>query len=251
MLVGCAAPPVNPSFPVTSSDADAALHLMHEHPAPLQRPLVIVGGMNDPGLGTYWARTKLANAVDDEQILGVSLMFCSTFDSSRDHIVSAVQKRFPSNDSQQTVEVDVIGISLGCAAARYAAVDQPGRPRLRIKRLFSISGPHRGATVASQWPIVSSMQKDVRPGSEFLKRLNAAPVDYAVIPYVHAEDTTVGAANAAPEGQIPIWIDTPTWQSSHAMAIFDSRFLVDIARRLRNEPPLATEPRTPLPDAQH
>ncbi len=246
-LVGCAEQPSNPSFPVTADDAEQHLDTMHAHPAHLHRPLVIVGGMNDPFVGTWWARREISRAIDDENIVGVSLFFCGTFDSCRDHIIEEVQARFPNSDPKQTVEVDVIGISLGGIAASYSALDHPGRPRLRIRRLFTISSPHRGAQVASEWPVVSSVQKDMRAGSEFLNRLSACPVDYEIVPYVRLGDTTVGTLNAAPEGQTPIWMPCPTFQSTHSMAVFDVRVLADIARRLRDEPPLATELRAPLP----
>lgn len=246
-LLGCAAQPDNPSFPVTAADAEKQLDAMHAHPTKLRRPLVIIGGMNDPFVGAWWARRELSRALDSSDILGVSLFFCSSFDSCRDHIIDQVQTRFPQVDLRQTVEVDVVGISLGGVAARYAALDQPGRPRLRIKRLFTLSAPHRGATVASQWPVVSSVQKDMRAGSEFLNRLNAQPIDYQIVPYVRLGDTTVGTVNAAPEGQTPIWLPCPALQTTHSMAVFDVRVLTDIARRLRDEPPLATEPREPLP----
>ena len=50
---GCAAEPagVNPSFPLTVEKGRADLVRMAKDPRPLDRPLVILRGFADPGLG--------------------------------------------------------------------------------------------------------------------------------------------------------------------------------------------------------
>ena len=62
-LVGCVAPqPINPSFNVSVNDARATLRQLEDHKVPLDRPLVIVGGYLDPGLGPAGLRRRSATS---------------------------------------------------------------------------------------------------------------------------------------------------------------------------------------------
>ena len=167
----------------------------------------------------------------------------------------AVEDAFPSSDLNYTTPVDVIGISMGGIAPRYAARRDPLSPsklkRLNIVRLFTISSPHRGATLADIHLAVSRLQLDMRPGSRFIERLNS-PVDplehlYSIYAYVRLNDQPVGVDNAAPPGQTPWWIGDLPGSSTHSMAFRDPRIIADIALRLRGEAPFATDPAAPLP----
>ena len=87
------------------------------------------------------------------------------------------------------IEVDVVAISMGGLIARYAAMPLPDDSRqLRIRRLFTISTPHRGAKLAAL-PTFDQRQIDMRPGSAFLASLDdaLADADYDLLPYVRGE----------------------------------------------------------------
>ncbi len=250
---GCSAPPVNTSFSVTMSEADAALRQMRARPKALERPLVILAGFCDPGLASSILGRQFRKLTGDERVLDVSFFFCGDFDACRSQLIAAVDKAFPCDDPAWTTEVDVIGLSMGGLVGRYAAAPaQPGKSntrRLRVARLFTISTPHRGAALATM-PTFSRLQLDMRADSRFLHRLSAAEFGaggYPVYPYVRLGDVVVGAKNAAPYGKSPWWVPGDPLLDSHLMAMLDSRIIADVARRLRGETPLTTEPPTPLP----
>jgi hypothetical protein len=244
--------PTNPSFPVTFSEAREALREMSAHPRPLDRPLVVIGGFLDPNVSPplyKWHFQRLAGG--DDRIVTVSVGFCGSFDECRQKVLEAVDHAYPSTDPTWTTEVDVVGASLGGLVARYAAApsDDPARPRrLKIARLFSISSPQSGATLATMLGF-TQYHRDMRPGSPFMQSLanHDAQATYQLYPYVRLRDEIVGEQYAAPPDRDPLWLPNPPLTLSHAGAMVDERILADIGLRLRGEPPLSHEPATPLP----
>ncbi len=109
---GCSADePFNPSFALTYANAKAVLREMKRDPKPLQRPLIVAGGVHDPGFIASGVVRKLrAITSDDDRIISVSFFGLSleTFDACREHLVDAVEQAFPSDDPDMTVEVDVV-----------------------------------------------------------------------------------------------------------------------------------------------
>ena len=252
LFIGCAADPTNPSFPVTTDAAQAALKVMKEEPKALARPVVVIGGYLSPGLLGNAVREGVESATSDERIVYVSLFTCGDFDDCRDRVLAAVDRAFPNDHPSETTEVDVVGISMGGLAARYAAAPAPqgaskGR-RLRIARLFTLGTPHQGASLA-ELPTFIKLQAQMRKGSKFLTELEAATADadYPIIPYVRLHDNFVGERNAAPPGQVPFWLPNKPFENAHLFLSFDARIIADIARRLRDEEPFAKGPPAPLP----
>ncbi len=240
----------NPSFPVTLAEARRALKRMRAAPRPLERPLLVLGGYLELGLSQAFLKWRLRRLTGDDRIVGVSFTLCSSFDECRRKAIAAAESKFPGRDPLRTTEVDVVGVSMGGIIARYAALapeNAAGR-RLRVARLFTISSPHLGADRA-RLPAVNQLQRDMRPDSAFLRRLNRpenAP-DFPVFPYVRLGDRTVGAANAAPIGMTPWWAPDVPLQPPHSGAAVDPRIIADIARRLRREAPFTTVPPAPVP----
>ena len=242
---------INPSFPLSLADAKRALKTMAADTKRLARPLVLLAGYLDPHASVMVLRRRLGRLTGDDRILGASFVACTSFDMCRDRVIRAVDKRFPCRDPRWTTEVDVCGVSMGGLVARCAAAvsrrDASAR-RLRIARLFTISTPHRGA-VRAEAAGVTQLQRDMRPGSAFLKRLEDSEREgaYPIYPYVRLHDRVAGAANAAPRGRAAWWVPNRPLQPPHVGAALDARILADIARRLRGEPPFTTEPPAPLP----
>lgn len=254
ITAGCsnAPAPTNPSFPVTFSEARQALREMSAHPRPLDRPLVVIGGFLDPNVSPPLYKMHFQRlAGGDDRIVTVSVGFCGSFDECRQKVLDAVDRACPSSDPTWTTEVDVVGASLGGLVARYAAApsDDPAKPRrLKIARLFSISSPQRGATLANTLGF-TRYHRDMRPGSAFLQSLanHDATAAYQLYPYVRLHDEIVGEQYAAPPDRDPLWLPNPPLALSHAGAMADERILADIGLRLRGEPPLSREPASPLP----
>jgi hypothetical protein len=248
-MCGCAAQPSNPSFPVTASQADREMDRIAASPKPLDRPLVIIGGFCDPGLASAIVRMRFEGLTRDKRIIDVELGTCLSFDECRSKVIDAVERAFPSSDPSQTAEVDVIGLSMGGLAARYAAmpIDTAHRKRLQIARLFTISSPMNGAKMAAEIPPLHPMIEPMRPGSQFLTEINAIEPGYPIFSYVRIGDIPVGVSNAAPPGHTAWWLSSPPLNSAHIGSLVDPRILTDIARRLRGETPFATDPPAPLP----
>lgn len=244
---GCASQPANPSFPTRVDSAQKDLGRMESQPHGLRRPLLVVGGILDPGIASGWLKWEFESLTGDRRIIAVSLGDCLSLQDCREKIVSAVQQAFPSESGEQTVEVDVVGYSLGGLASRYAA--NPARPgrRLRIARLFAISSPMRGAAAAENLPLLHPMQADLRPGSRVLAALDATDLKYPIFSYVCLNDAVIGEANAALPGQTAWWLPDAPLTAAHGGAFYDPRILADIARRLRDEPSLAQSPPAALP----
>ena len=252
---GCSADePANPSFALVYNDAKAVLREMQLDPKPLQRPLVVAAGIHDPGLIAPSVVRKLrAITSDNERIISVSFfgLSLSTFDACREHLVETVEQAFPSDDPENTVEVDVIGYSMGGLVARHAAGENASPKRLRIKRLFTISTPHRGANLAGL-PTFDKRTIDMRAGSAFLAGLDSQlqNAEYELLSYTRLGDMIVGAQNASVPGTSPWWVTNAPFSPAHLAASTDPRILADIARRLRNEEPFTTNPPAPLPDKE-
>ena len=251
-MTGCATSAVNPSFPLSVSDAKRELEAMESAPVELARPVVVAGGYLDPHLGPWWVSRCFRQYTGDRRFIDVSFFFCSTFDQCRMKLIEAVDAAYPNDDPEWTTEVDVIGISMGGLAARHAAAppdDGAASPRrLRIRRLFTLSSPHLGARLACL-PCFLELHRDMRVGSELFGRLNdeTHAADYEIYSYVRLGDLIVGAENAAPPGRAPFWVSDRLFQPAHAAGAVDARIHADVARRLRGEPPYTTLPAAALP----
>jgi hypothetical protein len=238
----------NPSFTISREQARVALRMMQDDPRSLKRPLVILGGFADLGFGSARATSLCRRVFNDDRVLVVNFIGCTSFAQCRAKVIRAVNAAFPPDDQNATAEVDIIGLSMGGLVARVAAdLDVPGEPRLRIARLFTVSSPLRGAKLARYPLVLTSMHRDLREGSRLIARLNASPPAYPIYAYTHLHDPIVGEELAAPAGERPWWLDGPPLLDSHYGAMNDERILADIARRLRGEEPFAQEPRAPLP----
>lgn len=250
ILAGCAQP-VNPSFPVTSAQARQAISDMDRNPRSLARPVVIISGFADPGFALLFASDQIRKFAKNPRIISVSIGFDNSFEQCRKHVIDAVQRACPNKDPHWTVPVDVIGMSLGGVVARYAAAPHDRSPnprRLNIISLFTISSPHRGATLANAIAL-TDFQRDIRTQSGVLDSLSCsdAQAGYELFPYVLLGDEIVGDRNAAPPGRTPLWLSNPPLSPPHLAAMSDDWIWSDIARRLRGEPPFSHFPPAPFP----
>jgi hypothetical protein len=244
---GCAPAP-NPSFPLTVSDAEAALSEMSETPRPLQRPLVILAGSGDPGVADAHLARHLGRCIDDDRIIRVTFEGTDTFDQCRTRVIERIDDRFGGGTPGWTIEVDIVANSMGGLIARYASDPDAGERAVRIACLFTLAAPFLGADMA-KFASFNRICADMQPGSEFLAELNRTDkvYDYELIPYARLGDTWVGLENTAPPGEVPWWVPNRPFEAAHLVAYSDPRIIADIARRLRGETPYATEPRAPLP----
>ena len=224
---------------------------MSDEPVALERPVVVLAGYRSPPMLAPALKSRLVHLTshDFDDYLAVSYTLQTDFDNVVEMTVRRVDERWPSVDPEETIEVDVVAISMGGLVARYAGVptDQrtAGGKRLNIRRLYTLASPHRGAKLADAIAL-DSAARAMRPGSEFLAMLDEQleVSDYELVCYAHLNDTWVGATRTAPPGREPIW-NGGTAIMSHFTASQDKRFQIDIARRLRGEEPLGEPSRPP------
>jgi hypothetical protein len=243
--------PLNTSFPITNKQAKVLLKEMRAAPVAFERPVIIACGIYDPGFLTGHIGKQLKKVTNDDVVMTtVSFNGMSNFDRCRERLIERIERVAPCDDAQCTTEVDVVAFSMGGLVSRYAALPRDdGGKRVKIRRLFTISTPHLGADWA-QLPTLDQRVKDMRTGSAFLSQLNAAlpQADYALYPYTRLNDKIVGTTNTAPPGYRVWWVDEMPFQLSHVNAVRDARITADIARRLRGQTPLTTDPPAPLPE---
>ena len=252
-LAGCGTTVgMNPSFPLEAQEASATLARLKREPMWLQRPVIVFAGYQDPGYGAVSVAKRLRRLVSNpEMVISISFFASMTFDDCRRKAIEEIDAAFPSRDPKVTTEVDVIGISMGGLVARHAARDDAiaavGR-RLRIHTLYSVGTPHQGAKLAFI-PTWDSRQKDMRPGSVFLERLNEDPSsqDFEIVAYGRAGDEIVGLSNTAPPGGSVWWVPNLKWGSAHLTSASDPRIVADIAQRLRGATPFTKGSPVPPP----
>ena len=245
----------NPDFRPPQGGIATEWERMRGSPTGLARPLVVMSGWRAPRwpVAALARRMRRLVGAPREMVLPVSFTWCWSFWAAAAKAARAVEERWPSEESEETVEVDVIGVSMGGIVARCAAMGR-ARPsgqssgtswhkRLRIARLFTLASPHRGARLA-EWIAVDGTARDMRPGCGFLCGLDRAERDYDLVCYARLNDWWVGATRAAPAGQEPIWQDAYTLWSHQAITL-DPLISTDLARRLRGEEPLGRSSRPP------
>lgn len=252
---GCAQP-INPSFDITLSKARAELKAIPKDSLELERPLVIASGFLDPGFGvSSLTRQMRALAADPDMVIEVPFFTTPTFAQARERFIEKVETAYPSPDPLHTVEVDVIGISMGGLVSRFAAMpdedaQKQGLKRLRIRTLFTLGTPHHGAIKANSTPAFDARVADMRAESDFINQLNNAWADrdYQLIAYTRLYDSVVGTANALDPDGNGWWLCPPPFQLSHMTMHQDPRILMDIICRLTGQLPLTSGECAPLPE---
>lgn len=246
VLSGCmSVGPDNPAFLLDRAEARDDLKRMRGEAIELDRPVLVLNGWRSP---TIFGHT-LASTVREltggsrEEFLAVSYPLAGTIEAAAAKAVEGVERRWPSDDPEATIEVDVVGMSMGGLVARQAALPVEGRKRLTIRRLYTLNSPHRGARLA-RLVAIDPASWDMKPGSGLLASLDAAERSYEIIAYTQINDTWVGARHASPTGEHPIWANGSAILS-HFTIRLNPQIMADLARRLRGEEPIATPSEPP------
>lgn len=235
---------------------------MAAYPVPLVRPVVVLGGWRSPSLMASALARRLASltsgSIDD--FLRVSYPLASSIKSAASIARHAIESHpaHAANPRAAPPEFDIVAISMGGLIARYLASGLAwggSPPTFRVRRIFSISTPHRGASLA-RWIRPDSAARAMRPGSAFLSRLDGATTDpgsasgqtprYPIespelICYVQRLDWWVGTWNTAPRLH-PLRCANASGPIGAALSHFTAHanpaIVIDVARHLRGEPGL-------------
>ncbi|MEO0629987.1 MAG: hypothetical protein AAFY46_04575 [Planctomycetota bacterium] len=240
----------NPAFPVTMAEAKEDIDRMQANPVTLERPVVVLAGYRAWPMLAQGVRYKLMGMTSGESsdFLPISYTFQGDIEKIAGIVTRRIDERWPSGPSEETIEVDIVGISMGGLVARVASLpmgelpggDETRNKRLKIGTLYTMGTPHLGAILANRIR-PDKAARSMQPGSEFMQYVNArvGEHDFEIVPYAHLNDTWVGATNTAPPGQQPIWTGG-TKIMSHFSITTDDRIMADLARRLRGEAPTAS-----------
>lgn len=236
----------NPAFDLSHEDARAEAHALAADPRPLKRPVVVLGGYRAPAFVSNRLAERLAALTSGraEDFLPIAYPWLSSVPRCVDRTSDIISAHGPSRN---TGEIDIVGISMGGLVARaFAARAARDSSLPRVRRVFTLATPHRGATLAN-FVRPDTAARQLHKDSAFLReldeRLEREPIDLTCYAILH--DWWVGATNASPReplpGCHPIWFDGAT-AMERAFAHFSicraPRLLVDLARRLTGRTPL-------------
>jgi len=248
LLAGCGSSgPTNPGWSMSLDEKRGEFERMESSPVELERPVLVIGGyMSPPWVpSSYAVRLSRLTGVPFEDFAGSDLLLQGSLRDAVGVVLADLNDRYPHPSEVETIEVDVVGISMGGIVAMLAAQPEEGRPRLNIRRLFTLGSPHRGASLAMDFPIDQAAQ-DMRYKSIMLVKLQEerSKGGYELYPYGITNDAVVGVRNTSPWGEDPIWVRGRRF-GAHFDLEHDDAILIDVARRLRGEDPVLVA--APLP----
>ena len=229
---------------------------MRREPVGVARPVLVLAGWRAwPTMPRKLARSlALLTGAEASMFVPVAYPLAGSIDAAARVVMematSALGGGSPGGAATQAgallPECDVVAVSMGGLVARYLASGLWSGPRLRVKRLMTLSTPHRGARLARVFKI-DEAARAMEPGSAFLTRLDRelASREYELRCYTRLRDWWVGAPNCAPPGMEPMWLPTPALTLGHLFVSLDARLIVEVARVLRGEAPMGRPGATP------
>ncbi|MEM7754449.1 MAG: hypothetical protein AAF297_02320 [Planctomycetota bacterium] len=244
--------PENPRIRVNDQQLNHLRAELKANPVELERPVVVITGLWDPGVGTADIAATLAQLTsgNPDDFIKFRPRTPGTFQESAIELTDAINEQLnEGKPTTRTAEVDVVALSLGGLVARHASIPSVRWIRLDAARIFTLASPHTGAHFAEDFYWVDELIADMAPGSSYLAWLNRRyRSDYELYPYAVKNDPVVGEQYTTP----PDWPGEPLWvrgrfYSSHQFIHRDEMILTDIALRLRGEEPLFQEPDAAMP----
>lgn len=225
-------------------------------PRPLARPVAVLGGWRSPPFMARALARRLAALTSRSlgDFRAISFPFASSIGRAASIARHAIEEHLDRwHGPASTREIDIVAISMGGLVARILAstpsADDQG-PSLHVRRIFTISTPHRGALLA-RWIRPDSAARDMQPSSDFLRTLDLAlaeddashhPAPHLAPPelisYAQRLDWWVGTWNTAPRGH-PLRCAKVRGPVSAVLSHFTAHsnpaIVLDIARHLRGE----------------
>lgn len=235
--------------PLSKSELRTEIEQMQAEPVALERPVIVIDGWLAYG-GASVIKRELQDLTGGDGALFISYSYpliFSTLESNAHNVVKIVEERWPSNDPNWTSEVDVVGFSMGGLIARVAAEEprknKKPRKRLNVKRMFTVSSPHKGTGWWIAWLPVDQMSWAVGLyGGGYRNWLDEKLLEanYELFCYGQGNDWIVGnnfEATGYPEIKA-----RGLFFFSHINSYGNYRHLADIAARLRGEDPIIEVP---------
>ena len=160
-------------------------------PKPPTRTLILDGIW---GSHSRWERLRSRIAAD----VGPCTIW--RYDNSGRTSIESLGSALASELHRMNVPVNLVGYSMGGLVIREAFRQMPG---LKVRRVALLNSPHNGSAAAALLPLAAC--RDMRPGSAFLKRLNAAPWTHPTLATWCPFDLMVVPASLPPVGNRRAW----------------------------------------------
>lgn len=206
----------------------------------LKRPLLVLGGWRSASFmarGLARRLTPLTNA-DPAMVRSVSYPWVGRFDEAVETAQAEAERLANDHGSR---EIDIVAISMGGLVARaiVGRWKRAGRTSPRVRTIFTLGTPHRGAALA-RWIRPDDAARFMRPGSPRLRALDEELGGWAsdgpeLVCYAQRLDWWVGTNNTAPPGR-----EAMVFRARGVGGVLFSHFTVgrhpevleDLARRL-------------------
>ncbi len=237
----------NPDFSYDQADFVAARGRVKGARGSQRRPVVFLSGYHSPSLPMRLFRRSLVGlgALEGVYSRVISYPLAWTVE-----MAAKKAERVIRADPRLAGEIDVVGHSMGGIVARQLTTMES----CKIRRLFTLATPHRGAILA-QWVRPDAGTTQLRAGSKLLAELDAAlPLWRAqggeLCCYATLRDWMVGATRSTPLNEPLNWLDVHHVHArmlSHYVIVTDERIILDLALRLVGQAPLFRNGRTPPP----
>ncbi len=220
----------------TQEEAARIRRRMRRTPAPLDRPVVVISGYSDPGLYARVVSRELRRLTSHD---------ASDFHVARFALHGAIEPMADRVvDTLRTIvgdtggSFDLVGLSMGGLVARRVAAVVNASEGVRVGRVFTLGTPHRGSTLAERIAPTEAARQ-MRPGSNFLRALDAAlgPSGIELVAYQMDSDTVIGEGHGVPSGHAGVRLPRRAGEP-HLHIMGDPIAILDIARRIRGEPPI-------------
>lgn len=219
---------------LTVPEAARAMADLRGKPVALARPVLVLDGWHSPGVTAWGLARRLCTMTSGRW----ADFAWATYPWALSLEMACGQaRRVIARGGLASREVDVVGISMGGLVARALAAGWPNAQPLRVRRMFTIASPHRGARLARRVRL-DRASGQMRPGSAFLGELDRAWAArrYDLHAYAIGRDWLVGEENTAPVGMEAPVVPPEGMVArtlAHFASIYDRRIQLDIALRLR------------------
>lgn len=237
----------NPSFPLTFAQARDERVRMVASPKALARPVLVLAGWRAfPSMPMKLAGSLATlTGAEASMFIPVAYPAAGSIDAAAGVVVEHAGRAI-TGGAVEAQELDIVAVSMGGLVARYLASGLWQGQRLKLKKVMTLSTPHRGARLARVFK-VDEAARAMEPGSAFLRALDQELPSrgYELRCYTRLRDWWVGAPNCAPPGMEPMWLPTPVLTLGHLFVSLDARLIVEVARVLRGEEPMGRPGATP------
>ena len=210
-------------------------------PKALERPVCVIAGYLDPGVYAWVVARELRRLTTHRRADFLVPRF--RLDTGIEPMAERVVEHLRSRAGEAPTSFDLVGLSMGGLIARCVARSCAPDERLSVARVFTLGTPHRGSTLAERIAPTEAA-REMRPGSDFLRSLDADLGDLDLTCYQMDADAVIGDGNGSPPGhpghRLPRRAGEP-----HLHVMADPIAILDIARRLRGEDPILL-PETPI-----